>query len=104
MMEIAMKKIAKKKIAKKSVSPLQVGKSVFVRTVTHYYTGHVVEISEHEIVLVDSAWIADTGRFSAALGTGVLSEVEPFHGPVSVGRGSVVDVSEWTHALPRSVK
>lgn len=33
------------------------------------------------------------------------AEVEPFpDGPVLVSRGSVIDVCEWRHALPRSVK
>lgn len=101
-----MKKAAKKIVKKvaKSLSPLCVGHNVFVRTVTHYYTGRVVELSADEIVLADAAWVADTGRFSASLTTGVLSEVEPFPGVVSVARGAVVDVSLWSHALPRTVK
>ena len=87
-----------------SKSPISKGNNVFIRTVTHYYTGTIVEMSEHEIVLEDAAWIADTGRFSAALTEGTLSEIEPFPSRVSVNRGAVVDVTDWTHELPRKVK
>lgn len=82
----------------------KVGDNVFVRTVTHYFTGRITEINQHWIALDDAAWIADTGRFAAALSTGSLLEVEPFPGPVVVARGSVIDVAPWAHELPREVK
>lgn len=85
-------------------SPLRVGNNVFIRTVTHHYTGQIVKLTDTEIVLVDAAWIADDGRFSNALKTGVFNDVEPYHAPVSVGRGAVCDVTDWTHKLPRDVK
>lgn len=50
--------------------PLQVGSRVFIRTVTSYYTGEVIEVSADEIVLVNAAWIADTGRFAPAMASG----------------------------------
>lgn len=87
-----------------SKNPLRVGNAVFVRAVTHYYTGRIVEITKDEIVLDEAAWIADSGRFEAALRTGVLNEIEPFPSPVAVGRGAIVDVTDWTRELPRSVK
>ena len=85
-------------------SPLRVGNKVLIRTVTHYHTGRIVRLTPDEVVLVDAAWIADTDRFSVALATGVLAEVEPFPGPVSVNRGAIVDVCDWDHKLPRTVK
>jgi len=85
-------------------SPLRIGASVIVRTVTHYYTGRIVALSADEIVLDDAAWVADTDRWSAALTTGTLSEVEPYPDPVSLARGAIVDVTEWRHDLPRTVK
>jgi hypothetical protein len=89
----------------KVVSPLRLGNAVFVRSVTHYYTGRVVGLSATEILLEDAAWIASTGRFGAALGSGTLDEVEPFpDGVISVGRGAVIDVASWAHTLPRTVK
>lgn len=87
-----------------SVNPLAVGNNVFVRTVTHYYTGRIVELTATEIVLEDAAWIADTGRFSEALSTGQLNEVEPFPLLVAVGRGALVDITVWPHELPRKTQ
>ena len=77
---------------------------VLVRTVTHYYTGNLTEVSDGELRLTDAAWIADTGRFSEALKTGVMSEVEPYPDDVILSRGAVVDVCAWKHNLPRETK
>jgi hypothetical protein len=87
-----------------SESPYKVGKSYLIRTVTLYYTGKIERVTSKEIVLSSAAWIADTGRFSDALKTGKLNEVEPFTGDVIVGRGAVVDAVEWNHELPRTQK
>ena len=87
------------------MSPLQVGQNVFIRTVTNFYTGTIVELTEHEVVLQDAAWIAETKRFSESMQTGEFSEVEPYPDGifVSVGRGAIIDASTWTHPLPRTV-
>lgn len=84
--------------------PLTVGNAVFVRTVTHHYTGRVAEIGDDYIVLIDAAWIADDGHFSVALETGKFAEVEPYPDPVELGRGAIVDATVWRHALPRAVQ
>lgn len=94
---------------KKSASartPVRVGNTVFIRTVTLYYTGIITSVSKEEIVLKDAAWIASTGRWNAALKTGVLEEVEPYPDGslVSVNRGAVIDVCDWRHPAPRSVQ
>lgn len=81
-----------------------IGKNVFVRTVTNYYTGKLTANQDGFLTLEDAAWIADTGRFSSALTSGILNEVEPFPGTAYVAVGSVIDVSEWLHDLPRKVK
>ena len=91
-------------IVAKLISPLSVGRAVFVRTVTHYYTGRVGLVKQGEVVLTDAAWIADTGRWHNALRDGTLSEVEPYLAPVSINRDAIVDVTEWKHALPREQK
>ena len=83
---------------------LKIGEAVLIRTVTFYYTGRIVAITDADIVLEDAAWIADTGRFSSALNTGVLGEVEPYPHGVTVFRSCVLDVSPWGHKLPRDVK
>lgn len=91
-------------MASKVKSPLRVGAAVFIRTVTMHYTGRIVALTASEILLEEAAWIADSGRFSEAISTGTLNEVEPFRGPVAVSRAALVDVTEWQHALPRVTK
>ena len=82
-----------------------VGRSVIVRTVTLYYTGKVESLTDRWLVLTDCAWVPDTGRWSGALRTGKLIEVEPYpDGAVWVNVGAIVDISEWAHPLPREVK
>lgn len=85
--------------------PLPVGAKIFVRTVTHYYTGRVVAVSEEEVQLDDAAWIADTGRFADFVGGKLANEIEPYpdgKGP-TLNRGAFI---EWCPAadLPRSQK
>jgi hypothetical protein len=84
--------------------PYVIGVSVFIRTVSYHYTGRVAAVYPGEIVLTDAAWIADSGRWSLALATGSLTEVEPYPGEVIISRGAIVDVSRWLHPLPRTVK
>lgn len=80
------------------------GKNVFIRTVTNFYTGRLAWIVDGVARLDDAAWIADTGRFSIALSKGSLSEVEPYPGSCYVSIGAIVDMCEWGHDLPRSVR
>jgi len=85
-------------------SHLQIGKSVLIRTVTHYHVGRITWLSDDEVVLEDAAWIADTGRFYTALEKGAFSEVEPFMDGVTINRRAIIDVAPWKHALPRVQK
>lgn len=80
-------------------------KNVFIRTVTHHYTGKLLCVKDGFLMLIDCSWIADDGRFSTSLEKGSLEEVEPFPaGPVFIGIGSIIDISEWKHQLPRVQK
>ena len=92
-----------KKKAEEIENPIRVGNQVLIRTVTHYHTGRIAILTPTEIVLVDAAWIADTGRLNAALLGSKAAEVEPFPDPVAVSRGSVIDVTIWRGELPRTV-
>ena len=84
--------------------PYNIGANHFIRTVTMAYTGKLIEVHEHELILENAAWIADTGRFMQALQSGVFSEVEPFPlGRVIVGRGALVDACEIS-TIPTSQK
>lgn len=97
----------KKKVKAKKVAvdhPYQIGKSYFIRTVTMYYTGKLESVLAGELVLSSAAWIADTGRLSDALRSGIFNEIEPFPGDVVVSRGCITDASVWLHPLPVSQK
>lgn len=86
--------------------PYEVGANYFVRTVTHHFTGRLVEVGGQELVLEDAAWIADSGRWMSAIATGSLGEVEPYPdgARVIVGRAGLVDAVKITWPLPRSQK
>lgn len=79
---------------------LRRGEKVFIRTVTTYYVGVIVDMNERCISLRHASWVADTGRFSAAIAAGSLKETEPYPGGVIVMRQSIVDCCIWEHALP----
>lgn len=82
-----------------------VGRQVLVRTVTMIQVGTLTEVHEHEIVLTDAAWVADTGRWADCLVSGTLVEVEPWPaGEVIVGRGALVDACLWAHGPVREQK
>lgn len=78
-----------------------VGKPVFIRTVTMHYVGRLKAVFEHELLLSECSWVADSGRFHTALKEGKLSEVEPYVTDVVLGRGAILDVSEWRHDIPK---
>lgn len=84
--------------------PYKLQQNYLVRTVTMYHVGTLTSVYEHELVLEGCSWVADTGKFSTALTTGSLSEVEVMPGPVIIGRGAVVDATEWKHPLPTETK
>lgn len=74
--------------------PWQIGEQYLIRTVTMIQHGTLIDVTEHELVLVNAAWIADTGRWATFLaGKCKPNEVEPFpaNEPVIVGRGSLID-------------
>jgi hypothetical protein len=74
------------------VGAWQIGAIYFVRTVTMADVGRLIQVTEHELVLEDAAWVADTGRFSEALRKDEFAEVEPFpDGHVIVNRASIID-------------
>lgn len=79
-------------IGKPDNSAWEIGKIYLIRTVTMIDTGRLVAVTNHELVLEDAAWIADTGRFAQAVEKAEFGEVEPFpNGRVIVGRAAVID-------------
>lgn len=85
--------------------PYKIGANYFIRTVTHYYVGRLVDVYQQELVIEDASWIADTGRFHVALKDGVFDEIEPYPvGQVVIGRGAIIDASRYGGDLPREAK
>ena len=73
-------------------SPYTIKQAYLIRTVTYHVSGIVEQVTPHEIVLTDAAWIADSGRFAEAIKSGKFAEVEAVPGiRVIVGRGAVID-------------
>ena len=78
----------------------ELNKNYFIQTVTHYFVGKLVAVTDLELVIEDASWVADTGRFTDFLKKGDASEVEVFpKGKVVVGRGAVVSACLWSHDL-----
>ena len=76
------------------------GSKVLIRTVTMTLLGEVVLETAQLIVLTNGGWVADTGRFGAALATGKIEEFERAPGQFAVGLGAIVDVWPWEHDIP----
>jgi len=85
-------------------SAFVIGNKYFIRTATYHVVGKLVNIYTNELVLSSASWIADSGRFNAALTNGKFEEIEPFVNDVIVSRGGIIDATEWTHELPSKVK
>ena len=85
-------------------SAFVIGKKYFIRTATYHVVGKLEYIYPKELVLSSASWIADSGRFNAALVSGNFNEIEPFVNNVIVSRGGIIDATEWTHELPLKVK
>lgn len=82
----------------------QIGMNYLIRTVTMIQLGKLKRVTNQELVLSDACWVADTGRFNEALEKGTLNEVEMFQRDVIIGRGSIIDATEWLTHLPKSTK
>ncbi len=99
-----MKNAKKSKAVKSDDGPLSIGGLVLIRTVTHYHVGRVIALRTicgcGFVELEAASWIADTGRFSDALTSGVFNEVEPFKNSVLVGLGAIVDATAWDGPIP----
>ena len=106
--EIERLKKAKTKVSTKTLkdSPFIIGENYLIRTVTMIYTGRLTKVFNKELVLVDCAWIPDTGRWADAVRTGNFDEVEPYPDSeeVIINRESVLDITNVKWELPRRQK
>ena len=84
------------------------GKAYFIRTVTHHFTGELIGFDRggRELIMKKCAWIASDGRFTQAIVSGTLDEVEPYptDAIVNINRETIIDAVEWTHPIPESQK
>lgn len=87
-------------------SEFKTGQRYLVRTVTHTTIGQLVRRTATGLVFDTASWVADTGRFGAALAHGParLSEVEYRGDGVIVAIGAIVDADVWRHELPTETK
>ena len=99
----ALKKTKIKVINSKPL-PFEIGGKYFIRTVTYFATGEVVAIHGDFLELGEAAWIADTGRFSDAMSTGILNEVEPVKVPMYLNTNTITDAFRWDFKLPNEQK
>ena len=80
------------------------GKKVFIRSVTHHYTGEVDHlVGSSAAVLTKAAWIADDGNFTNAMASAAFDEIEMYAKPVLINFGAVLDITE-IDALPKDRK
>jgi hypothetical protein len=93
-----VKHLLKKEAIKYNALDDLVGGIVFIRTVTHYFTGRAINITGDFIHLEDAAWIPDTGRFYEFVkGTPTDSlEVEPI-GTTFVAIGSIIEIMPYSN-------
>jgi hypothetical protein len=86
--------------------PYKIGENYFIRSVTFHYTGRLVAVYPNELVLQDASWVPTDGRFTQAVLSGDLSEVEPYPDgrEVIIGRSAVTDAVIVSWPLPRKQK
>lgn len=77
----------------RTVNPFsdKIGKNVFIRTVTHHFTGKVESVTGDFVELSRAAWIADDGRLYDSLKKEEFNEVEPYVNNVFVNTTSIID-------------
>jgi hypothetical protein len=70
-------------------------KNVFIRSVTHHYTGKVIDVTQMDLTLTKACWIADDGRFNAFLKDPKknVKESEPYVDDVTIMIGAIIDMT-----------
>ena len=92
-------KVPQSTLVAKEEHPYTLGKRWFFRTVTHHLLGEVKSVGKQEIILRGGTvmWIADDGRLTEFLKKGIVGETEVYgESDVIIGRGSIIDASEYS--------
>jgi len=96
--------------SKFAIRGLVEGRAYLLRSVTHYYLGHLEAITPTELVLSQGSWVPDTGRYHLFLqgekhwDDKVEIEPVPDPGELIVTRSLISDHVPWPHALPREAR
>ena len=70
----------------------EIGESYHIETVTKYFTGVLVAVTDTDLVITKASYIASTGYFSDYIKGGNPNDCEPFDPDqmVNINRGSYV--------------
>lgn len=90
--------IGKESVDLKELDDL-IGNNFFFRTVTYHFIGKVVGRLGDILMLKNASWVADSGRFTDCIKSGILNEVEPL-GNWNINLSTVTDFGDWKHKLP----
>ena len=80
----------KMELPKGDYAPWEIGADYHVETVTKYYTGTLILVTEQELCLANAAWVPRTGRYHQYIAGAKPSENEPIKGNMIIGRGSII--------------
>lgn len=80
----------------------EIGKSyLFKLRPSHFYVGHLVRITDNELVFKDAAWVNYYDvEYEEVIQCGTFLDVEPFPGELIVARAALVLAIDWSHPLP----
>jgi hypothetical protein len=88
--------------------PFKIGEHYFIRTVTMSHVGKLEEVYDDILVFSSASWVADSGRLSDVMNSGLesvpSSELEPFVNDIFVGRGALIDMTVYNFPLPTKQK
>lgn len=84
--------------------PFEIGKAYLFCGVTRYFVGRVRSVVGPFVVLDEASWVPSTGRFSAALQSFNLDEVERVPDGWVVNTAALNDAGPWNGALPKETK
>ncbi len=86
----------------KAESPFTPGKAVMIITVTLYYIGHVLRVTEDEIVLSSMGIFTEVDNMTQTLAGKKTPQVEmcPDDGIGVVSRGAIIAAFPWYNPIP----
>ncbi len=86
--------------------PYEIGKNYLIRTVTMIYTGRLLEVYDHELVIDKACWIPQTERWNESVDKCIFREQEPYgkDRKVILGRGAILDACIPGGELPKVAK